>query len=115
MKHNRLIKAVAAVAEMTMVISTEPVTHAASVARTDDTAHAHAGSAPPYQILRGRLFEMFRLLGKGRSVAQIACYFTLAPKAVGRHLDAIQSLLGCRSRTELSRLATGWMRGQSLG
>ena len=65
---------------------------------------------PLYRVLDGTSFEMFRLLGKGRSIKDIAFYHSISPAEVDRRLDLIREQTGCKTRTALVRMASAWMK-----
>ena len=107
----------AAVAEMSMGMSAEAVeskdvrgpSPTSRTAIVQASTLTHATNLPPYRVLDGREFEMYRLLGKGRSIPEIAFYFTLSPAVASKRLRIIQAKLNCRTHRDLKREASLWV------
>ena len=70
------------------------------------------GECSPVEVLSDREFEVFMLLAKGRSVAQIAEVLFLSPRTVGTHLYNIKQKLNVGNQAELALIA---MRNGLLG
>jgi DNA-binding CsgD family transcriptional regulator len=64
-------------------------------------------SAPGSGQLSARERELVRLVGQGRTNAQIAAELHISVRTVGSHLDRIRDKTGCRRRADLTRLALG--------
>ncbi len=63
------------------------------------------GEQNPVEVLSGREFEVFMLLAKGQSVAQIAERLFLSPRTVGTHLYNIKQKLNAANQAELALIA----------
>jgi two-component system invasion response regulator UvrY len=63
------------------------------------------GTQAPHQSLSDREFEVLRLLGRGRSVSQIAVELGLSVKTVSTYRSRILEKLGASSTAELIRYA----------
>lgn len=111
MKQKNFLKIAAVIAAGATASPTESVEESVPCMGSGSAA-VSAAAMPPYKRLSVRDFEMFRLLGMGRSLAQIAFYFTITPRVAARRLAALQSTLGCRSRTGLGRMAAAWVKGR---
>ncbi len=112
MKQKSLLKIAAVIAAGAAASPTEQVEEVALGLGRNSTAVIATRPLPPYKRLSVRDFEMFRLLGMGRSLAQIAFYFTISPRVAARRLTALQTTLGCRSLAGLGRMAAAWVRGR---
>lgn len=66
----------------------------------------------PLELLTGREFEVFRLIGEGRDTRDIAARLSLSPKTVDVHRANIKEKLGIQSLPELIRFAVCWREGQ---
>lgn len=64
-----------------------------------------AGQQTPVEILSDREFEVFMLLAKGQSVAQIAVQLFVSPRTVGTHLYNIKQKLNAANSAELTLIA----------
>lgn len=61
--------------------------------------------ANPLEALTAREFEVFVMLAKGKSVAEIAEVLFLSPRTVGTHLYNIKQKLGAGNAAELTLIA----------
>lgn len=112
MKQKSLLKIAAVIAAGAATSPTEQVEEVAFGLERTSSAMTTTAILPPYKRLSVRDFEMFRLLGMGRSLAQIAFYFTITPRVAARRLANLQVTLGCRSRAGLGRMAAAWVRSR---
>jgi DNA-binding NarL/FixJ family response regulator len=65
-------------------------------------------SSPPIERLSDREFEIFRMIGSGRSVRQIAGALNISPKTVEYHRTHVKQKLNLSTSVELSRYAIEW-------
>ena len=79
------------------------------------SARKPRGSASPIQALSDREFEVFQLVGQGKSTREIAAQLHLSPKTVDVHRGHIREKLGLKDVTALIRHAVRWMETQSSG
>lgn len=63
------------------------------------------GEHSPVEVLSGREFEVFMLLAKGKSVAEIAEMLFLSPRTVGTHLYNIKQKLNAGNSAEIALIA----------
>jgi two-component system, NarL family, invasion response regulator UvrY len=63
------------------------------------------GEQSPVEVLSDREFEVFMLLAKGQSVAQIAEKLFLSPRTVGTHLYNIKQKLNAGNQAEIALIA----------
>ena len=63
------------------------------------------GKKSPIDILSGREFEVFMLLAKGKSVAEIADALSLSPRTVGTHMYHVKQKLDAGNAAELAIIA----------
>lgn len=63
------------------------------------------GEQNPVEVLSDREFEVFMLLAKGQSVAQIAEKLFLSPRTVGTHLYNIKQKLNAANSAEITLIA----------
>lgn len=66
---------------------------------------ALSGRQTPVEILSDREFEIFMLLAKGQSVANIATTLFVSPRTVGTHLYNIKQKLNAANSAELTLIA----------
>ena len=59
----------------------------------------------PLETLSAREFEVFVMLARGKSVAEIAAVLFLSPRTVGTHLYNIKQKLGAGNAAELTLIA----------
>lgn len=71
------------------------------------------GSASPIEKLTDREFEVFQLIGCGRSTREIATALNLSPKTVDVHRGRIKEKLGIKDATALLHHAVRWMEAQT--
>jgi DNA-binding NarL/FixJ family response regulator len=64
-----------------------------------------AGEIPPLQRLSDRELQIFRLIGEGRNVKDIAEALYLSPKTVETHKDHIKQKLNLETNNDLLRYA----------
>jgi DNA-binding NarL/FixJ family response regulator len=64
--------------------------------------------------LSDREFEIFRMLGEGRTTKEIADRLHLSPKTVAVHRGHIKEKLDVKSATELTHLAVRWATADGL-
>lgn len=69
----------------------------------------------PFQKLTDREFEVFQLIGEGKSTREIAGQFNLSPKTVDVHRGHIKEKLGLKDATALVRHAVRWVETQRTG
>jgi len=62
--------------------------------------------------LSDREFEIFRLLGEGRSGKAVASLLRISPKTVDSHRENMKRKLGCESTLELAFFARDWVARQ---
>jgi DNA-binding NarL/FixJ family response regulator len=70
------------------------------------------GSASPIEKLSDREFEVFQLIGQGKSTRDIAEQLHLSPKTVDVHRSNIKEKLDLRDATSLIRHAVRWVETQ---
>jgi DNA-binding NarL/FixJ family response regulator len=71
------------------------------------------GSDSPIQNLSDREFEIFQLIGQGKSTREIADQLHLSPKTVDVHRTHIREKLALKDLTALMRHAVRWLEAQS--
>ena len=74
-----------------------------------------AESASPVERLSDREFEVFQLVGQGRSTREIAAHLHLSVKTVEVHRANIKLKLKLKSAVELVRYAVRWTEAESRG
>ncbi len=74
-----------------------------------------AESASPVERLSDREFEVFQLVGQGRSTREIAAQLHLSVKTVEVHRANIKTKLKLKSAVELVRYAVRWAEAESRG
>jgi DNA-binding NarL/FixJ family response regulator len=72
-------------------------------------------SSSPIQQLTDREFEIFRLIGQGKSTRDIAEQLHLSPKTVDVHRANIKEKLGLHDVTAVIRHAVRWVETQGSG
>jgi len=75
----------------------------------DLSARRPRGSSSPIEKLTDREFEIFRLIGQGKSTRDIAGQLHLSPKTVDVHRSHIKEKLGLTDATALVRHAVRWV------
>jgi len=73
------------------------------------SARRPRGSSSPIEKLTDREFEVFRLIGQGRSTRDIAEELHLSPKTVDVHRSHIKEKLGLTGATALVHRAVRWV------
>jgi len=73
------------------------------------TGRRPRGSASPIRTLSDREFEVFQLIGQGKSTRDIAAQLHLSPKTVDVHRGHIKEKLGLDDVTALVRHAVRWV------
>ena len=79
------------------------------------SARRPRGSASPIEKLSDREFEVFRLVGQGKSTREIAAQLHLSPKTVDVHRGHIKEKLELKDVTALVRHAVRWVETQDVG
>jgi len=77
------------------------------------SARKPRGSDSPIQALTDREFEVFQLVGNGKSTREIATQLHLSSKTVDVHRAHIKEKLGLRDVTALVRYAVRWLETQN--
>jgi DNA-binding NarL/FixJ family response regulator len=77
------------------------------------SARKPRGSDSPIQALSDREFEVFQLVGQGKSTREIAEQLHLSPKTVDVHRTHIREKLDLKDVTALVRYAVRWLETQS--
>ena len=75
---------------------------------------SQTGPRSPLGTLTDREFEIFRLIGEGKSTRVIAAQLGLSPKTVDVHRANIKEKLAIRDLPTLIRQAVCWVEGQRL-
>lgn len=70
------------------------------------------GSSSPIEKLSDREFEVFQLIGQGKSTRDIAAQLHLSPKTVDVHRANIKEKLALKDATALIRHAVRWVETQ---
>jgi DNA-binding NarL/FixJ family response regulator len=73
------------------------------------SARRPRGSSSPIEKLTDREFEIFRLIGQGKSTRDIAGQLHLSPKTVDVHRSHIKGKLGLTGATALVHRAVRWL------
>jgi DNA-binding NarL/FixJ family response regulator len=68
--------------------------------------------ASPIKRLSDREWEVFQLIGRGRSTVQIAAALHLSPKTVEAHRAHVKEKLDLKTMTELVSFASRWVETQ---
>lgn len=71
------------------------------------------GSSSPIEKLTDREFEVFQMIGRGKSTRDIASELHLSPKTVDVHRSHLKEKLGLRDSTALIRHAVRWVETQA--
>jgi DNA-binding NarL/FixJ family response regulator len=66
----------------------------------------------PVETLSDRELEVFEMIGRGRSTAEIAALLHLSVKTVETHREKVKAKLGLRSGGELHQYAVRWVLEQ---
>ena len=70
------------------------------------TARGHVSVDEPWRPLTAREFEVARLVGEGRTNAEIADSLGIAPKTASSHVEHILAKLGASRRAEIAAWAS---------
>ena len=70
--------------------------------------------ASPLALLSDRELQVFRLLGEGRSVRQIAKLLNLSPKTIESHRDHVKHKLKLETAAELAHQAILWVETSTV-
>lgn len=73
------------------------------------------GSTSPIEKLTDREFEVFQMIGQGKSTRDIAAQLHLSPKTVDVHRGNIKEKLELKDATSLIRHAVRWVETQGPG
>jgi DNA-binding CsgD family transcriptional regulator len=76
------------------------------------TGRRPRGSTSPIEKLSDREFEVFRLLGTGKSTKEVAQALHLSPKTVDVHRGRIKEKLGLKDASGLIHHAVRWVETQ---
>jgi len=79
------------------------------------TSRRPRGSSSPIEKLSDREFEVFQLIGQGKSTRDIAEQLHLSPKTVDVHRSHIKEKLELKDATSLIRHAVRWVETQQAG
>lgn len=79
------------------------------------TGRRPRGSSSPIQKLSDREFEVFQLVGQGKSTREIAKHLHLSPKTVDVHRSHIKEKLELKDATALVRHAVRWVETEATG
>ena len=77
------------------------------------SAQRPRGADSPIEKLSDREFEVFRLLGEGKTTKEIASQLHLSHKTVAVHRGHIKDKLAIKSATELVHQAVRWVESQA--
>jgi DNA-binding NarL/FixJ family response regulator len=77
------------------------------------TGRRPRGSKSPIEKLSDREFEVFQLIGQGRSTRDIAKHLHLSPKTVDVHRGHLKEKLQLKDATSLIRHAVRWVETQN--
>jgi DNA-binding NarL/FixJ family response regulator len=77
------------------------------------TGRRPRGSASPIEKLSDREFEVFRLLGSGKSTKEVALALHLSPKTVDVHRGRIKEKLQLKDAASLLHHAVRWVETQA--
>ena len=80
--------------------------------RTRTRARRTRAKASPIERLSDREFEVFPLIGGGKSTVQIAEELHLSTKTVESHRARVEAKLDLRTMTELISFASRWVETQ---
>ena len=80
----------------------------------DLAARRPRGSTSPIERLTDREFEVFQLIGQGKSTRDIAEQLHLSSKTVDVHRSHLKAKLGLKGATALIRHAVRWVETQSV-
>jgi len=78
------------------------------------TGRRPRGSSSPIEKLSDREFEVFRLLGSGKSTKEVAKALNLSPKTVDVHRGRIKEKLQLKDASSLMHHAVRWVETQGM-
>jgi DNA-binding NarL/FixJ family response regulator len=78
------------------------------------SARKPRGSSSPIEKLTDREFEIFQLIGQGKSTRDIAGQLHLSPKTVDVHRSHVKEKLELKDATALIRHAVRWVETQAV-
>jgi DNA-binding NarL/FixJ family response regulator len=81
----------------------------------DFSARKPRGSNSPIEQLTDREFEVFQLVGQGKTTREIARHLGISPKTADVHRGRIKEKLGLTDSTALVRHAVRWVETQNDG
>ena len=98
-----------------LILSGQSYVSAAMSARLLDavTGRRPRGSTSPIEKLSDREFEVFRLLGCGKSTKEVAKALNLSPKTVDVHRSRIKEKLQIKDATSLLHHAVRWVETEA--
>ncbi len=114
-RSNRFAAAVAVAAEVRETAAR--LESPALLARADELvrlARGHVADEEPWRPLTAREFEVARLVGEGRTNAEIAALLGIAPKTASSHVEHILAKLGASRRAEIATWASHVERSPAL-
>lgn len=79
------------------------------------TGRRPRGSKSPIQKLSNREFEVFQLIGQGKSTREIARHLHLSPKTVDVYRGHLKGKLQLKDATSLFRYAVRWVETKNMG
>jgi DNA-binding NarL/FixJ family response regulator len=79
------------------------------------SARRPRGSSSPIERLSDREFEVFQLVGRGRTTREIATQLGVSPKTIDVHRANIKVKLGLKDATALVHYAVRWIEIQNAG
>ncbi len=77
------------------------------------TGHRPRGSSSPIEKLSDREFEVFQMIGQGKSTRDIATQLHLSPKTIDVHRAHIKEKLELKDATSLVRYAVRWLEAET--
>ena len=77
------------------------------------TGYRPRGSSSPIEKLTDREFEVFQMIGQGKSTRDIAAQLHLSPKTIDVHRGHIKEKLALKDATALVRHAVRWVEAES--
>lgn len=79
------------------------------------TGKTSENGGSPVQKLSDREFEVFQLIGEGKTTREIAEHLHLSPKTIEVHRLNIKQKLGLKHASDLIRSAVRWVEGRVMG
>ena len=76
------------------------------------THRTAGGNASPVELLSDRELEVFRMIGAGSTIKEIARQLHLSSKTIEYHREHIKQKLDLKSSSELARYAVAWTLAQ---